>query len=47
MVVSAVGIGRRILGVAGRAFNVDDALCLNDRKRLADPLLPLLTEACD
>ena len=30
MVVSAVGIGRRMLGVAGRAFNVDDALCLND-----------------
>lgn len=30
MVVSAVGMGRRILGVAGRAFNVDDALCLND-----------------
>ena len=27
MVVSAVGIGRRMLGVAGRAFNVDDALC--------------------
>jgi len=30
MVVSAVGMGRRMLGVARRAFNVDDALCLND-----------------
>ena len=30
MVVSAVGMSRRMLGVAGRAFNVDDALCRND-----------------
>jgi len=30
MVVSAVGMCRRMLGVAGRAFNVDDALCLDD-----------------
>ena len=30
MVVFAVGMSRRMLGVAGRALNVDDALCLND-----------------
>ena len=35
MVVSAVGIGRRMLGVAERAFNVDDALCLNDGATLS------------
>ncbi len=29
-VASAVGMGRRMLDVAGRAFNVDDALCLNN-----------------
>jgi len=30
MVVSAVGMGRRMSGVAGRTFNVDDALCPGD-----------------